>query len=91
MAHSLANPWRRFLIPTLGLWAGCCLIAMMFLDGGYFGAFYIIASGLFWIAVAVRAYLRPDPSNAEILIYRLGPLILWLVGFGVRFTVFQNL
>jgi hypothetical protein len=62
---------------------------MMFHKVGHFGFVYIIGSGLVWIAVAIRASLRSDPSSTEVLLYRLWPLILWLVAEAC-FTFFRT-
>jgi ABC-type thiamin/hydroxymethylpyrimidine transport system permease subunit len=79
METIIVSPWSRFFIPTFGIWASCGILAMMFHPVGYFGVCYAIASGLFWIPVAVCAFLRPRPSSVEVLLYRLGPVIMWAV------------
>jgi ABC-type thiamin/hydroxymethylpyrimidine transport system permease subunit len=79
METRIVSPWSRFFIPTFGIWASCGILAMMFHPVGYFGVCYAIASGLFWIPVAVCAFLRPRPSSVEVLLYRLGPVMLWAV------------
>ena len=83
------NPWGLFFFPTLGLWGSSCILAMMYHKVGYYGAIYTIGSGLVWIAVAIRASSRPDPSSTEVLIYRLWPLILWSVT-EITFEIFQT-
>ena len=60
---------------------------MMLLDGGRGAAFYAIGSGLFWAAAAAGSFLRPKPSQMEIVVYRVGPLIVFVVVFVVSSLV----
>ncbi len=57
-------------------------LAFSVLDGGYFAACYILGSGIFWIW-AFRNFLRSDVqvSSAVALIFRWGPLMLFLIMF----------
>jgi hypothetical protein len=75
MPEAFASPWRKHFVQTLGLWAACCILAMMLLDGGVGAGAYSIGSGIFWIASAAGSFLHPKPSPAVILAYRIGPLL----------------
>jgi len=81
MAEAVISPWRKYFVQTLGLWAVCCILMMMLLDGGRGAAVYSITSGLFWIASAAESLLRPKPSAMEIIFYRVGPLIAFAAAF----------
>ena len=87
MTEVVASPWRRYFVQTLGLSAGCCILMLMLLDSGRGAAFYAIGSGLFWAAAAAASFLRPKPSHAEILVYRIGPLIVFVAVFVVSSLV----
>jgi hypothetical protein len=87
MTELIASPWRRYIVQTLGLWAGCCVLMMMLLDSGRGVAFYAIGSGLFWGAAAAGSFLRPKPSQIEIGVYRIGPLIVFVFVFVVSSLV----
>jgi len=56
----------------------------MFLDGGYILAFYAVALVLFcWLFTFVLE-CAPDPGRLEVIVYRVGPVVLWIIGVIAR-------
>jgi hypothetical protein len=75
MNEVFTSPCRKYLVQTLAVWGACCVVLMMLLDSGRGAAIYAVASGLFWLAAWSASLLRPTPSHAEVVLYRIGPII----------------
>lgn len=78
MRETVLSPWRKYFVQTLGVWGICCVLAMMLLDGGRAALIYAIGSFVFWNVVAACSFFRRKPTKGEILIYRIGPAVLFI-------------
>jgi hypothetical protein len=63
-----------FVLQMLGV-----ALAGSVLDGGYFAACYIVASGMFWIWAFRYFRRRSHPNRAAFYFFRWGPMILFWV------------
>ena len=74
--HDSPSMLLPFALQVLGI-----VLAASVLDGGYFGAWYIAASGIFWIW-AFRYFRRQrPPRRLAIYTLRWGPLALFVLMF----------
>ena len=65
---------------TFIVWAISLVLAMMVLDGGYVLGYYFIASIFFWIGSFICFRQRRHYRRHDLLVFRLGPFILFVLG-----------